>query len=98
MGRRKHKRTRMQRMIKGGLVRLVSRRRKPQSAANGSQGSPDSQSSAEKMVPVHVPSHLDESNRDGAWFRLGGIMSTILVLGLAWIALVWWLVSRMPLR
>lgn len=85
-------------MIKGGLVRLVSRRRKVQSGVNGSQDLADSKRSVERMVPVHVPSHLDESNREGTWFRLGAIMSTILVLGLAWIALVWWLVSRMPAR
>lgn len=50
------------------------------------------------MESVRVPSHLDETAQAGAWFSLGPIMTTILVLGLIWIAVVSWLLSKMPER
>jgi hypothetical protein len=92
LGKKKSGRRRIERVIRGGLVRLSPRRKKVPSSTNGTA------SSSMRMETVHIPSHIGEGPQDGTWFRLGPIMTTILLLGLVWIAIVAWFASTMPAR
>lgn len=91
MGRSKLKRRGIRRVIKGGLVRLVSR--KPTG-----QGVLDGGNSAAEKLDLRVPANLSDSSEEQGSLHLGSIMSAILLLGLAWIVTLSWLVSRMPER
>ncbi|MEP7271772.1 MAG: hypothetical protein ABI882_09715 [Acidobacteriota bacterium] len=76
-------------MIKGGLDRLASRQAPTAVAPNG-------QSLRNVSGETDVPAHLREDGDDRAWFRLGSIMTAILVSGVVWITIVAWLVSQLP--
>ena len=95
MGRNRTRKRRLQQVIKGGMVRLASRRKKAPPVTNDTNGT---NGSSLKMEMVRVPAQMDDSARDGSWLRLGPIMTTIVVMSLAWIAVVSWLSSQMPER
>ena len=76
------------------MVRLASRRKKPPSVA-AVNGTLPAGGTSLRMENVHVPAEIQEP-QNPAWFRLGPIMTTILIVGLAWIAVVSWFASKMP--
>ena len=88
MSRKKHKRRSMRQAIKGGVVRLMRRpSAEPQKPQREGIISPSD---------VRVPNGLRGGDIEGRGFPLGGLIATILIVGVVWIATVAWLVSQMP--
>ncbi len=78
----------MRQAISGGVVRLVRRPsvEPPKPQRDGIISPSD----------VRVPNGLRGGDSEGRQFPLSGLILTILMVGVAWIATVAWLVSRMP--
>ncbi|MBX3277819.1 MAG: hypothetical protein KF868_07440 [Acidobacteria bacterium] len=98
--KKKGKRRSVRRMIRGGLHRLATHRR-----GNGAalvDGTPTDENKPESVEgplspqAAQLPSNLKDGGEFQPSLRVGPIMSTILLLGLAWLLIVAWWVSAMP--
>ncbi len=97
MAMRKQKTRDLRRMMRGGLVHLAARV-SPRERMGEVKGATDEPRSSNGRVDMGPPTHFSDDEEDRPWFRIGPIMSAILAAGIAWIAIVWWLVSSMPER
>ena len=79
----------MRQAIRGGIVRLAVRRPAVEAQKPNREG-------VIGPLDVRVPNGLRGGDAEGRQFPLSGLILTILIVGVVWIGIIAWLVSRMP--
>jgi hypothetical protein len=79
--------------IKGRIHRLVNNQHRkpkitPPPSATGYTGQPNEE--------FHLPSSFSDLGDGQNWLRIGPLMLTILMIGMAWILVIAYFVSQMP--
>jgi hypothetical protein len=98
------KRRRTKDLIRGGVSPAVPKPERPSIPSNGpSYGQSDGQSdglfrSSLNQKDINVPRGIDDYEETRNWYSIGRLMGVIIAIGLLWISILAFLVSRMPKR
>jgi len=84
----KKKRNRRRDLVRGGVIPTGALEPLAPESDNGAGGL------AINDRDVNVPSGVDDQGEERAWFRIGPLMGTIIVLAICWICVVAWMIKQ----